>query len=278
MQQDINGLRQVRVVQKRQEAEGVCSFELACLSGKPLPAFTAGAHIDVHINGVVRQYSLCNDPAESARYRVGVLREPLSRGGSVAMHEALNEGDVLDIAEPRNHFALSEDDHHTVLVAGGIGITPLLSMAYALQRAGVSFELHYCVRTRGRAAFLDELAAALVDAEKGVETAEDAFNGACDIIAEILVVLDGVLSVDLPGVISVSVECQLIFSTFFSHIKCSIRSLIQSFEIRRVLREYRSPDTCIRRIFHIFPNLQIPEETKYSLHLTANFLLFLYVL
>ncbi|MBF6617493.1 MAG: oxidoreductase [Candidimonas sp.] len=159
MQDKTNALRQVQVFKKRQEAEGVCSFELVCPSGQPLSAFTAGAHIDVHINGLVRQYSLCNDPAEATQYRIGVLREPASRGGSVAMHEALSEGDVLSISEPRNHFSLVEGDHHTVLLAGGIGITPLLGMARHLQRSQASFALHYCARSRERAAFLDEILA-----------------------------------------------------------------------------------------------------------------------
>lgn len=157
IQRHMNGLLQVRVLRKRREAEDICSFELASVSGEPLPTFTAGAHIDVHIDGLVRQYSLCGDPQATSGYRIGVLREPASRGGSVAMHDRLNEGDVLSVSEPRNQFALSTGGHHTVLIAGGIGITPLLSMAYALQQSGASFELHYCARSRQRAAFLNEI-------------------------------------------------------------------------------------------------------------------------
>jgi vanillate monooxygenase ferredoxin subunit len=149
----------VRVVRKLQEAEDIASFELASTSGAPLPAFSAGSHIDVHVpGGLTRQYSLCNDSGEQHRYRIAVLRDPASRGGSIAMHESVHEGDVIHISEPKNHFPL----HHgsrSLLFAGGIGVTPLLCMAQRLATIGADFTLHYCTRSPERTAFFQEITA-----------------------------------------------------------------------------------------------------------------------
>lgn len=150
---------QVRVVQKQAEAEGIASFELARVDGAPLPPFSAGSHIDVHVpGGLVRQYSLCNASHESHRYRIAVLRDPASRGGSEAMHAQVNEGDVITISTPRNHFPL-HPAQRTLLLAGGIGVTPLLCMADRLARTGADFALHYCTRSEERTAFAAEIAA-----------------------------------------------------------------------------------------------------------------------
>ena len=151
---------QVKVVRKITAATDICAFELASADGAALPGFTAGAHIDVHLaDGLVRQYSLSNDPRETHRYVIGVLKEPQSRGGSIAMH-ALAEGDTLFVSEPRNHFPLTPGATSTLLLAGGIGITPLLSMAQTLAAAGAAFELHYCTREPARAAFRERIEAA----------------------------------------------------------------------------------------------------------------------
>ena len=150
----------VQVVRKVQEAQDIASFELARAGGAPLPAFSAGSHIDVQVpGGLTRQYSLCNDSGEQHRYRIAVLRDPASRGGSIAMHDAVHEGDVIHISEPRNHFPL----HHasrSLLFAGGIGVTPLLCMAQRLATIGADFTLHYCTRSPERTAFLEEISAA----------------------------------------------------------------------------------------------------------------------
>ncbi|AIP35718.1 2Fe-2S iron-sulfur cluster binding domain protein [Paraburkholderia xenovorans LB400] len=123
-----------------------------------MPAFSAGAHIDVHVsNGLVRQYSLCNDSRERSRYMICVLHDPETRGGSRAMHE-MREGQTLEISEPRNHFPLASDSGHSVLLAGGIGVTPIVSMAFSLASEGASFEIHYCARGPSHAAFLDRFA------------------------------------------------------------------------------------------------------------------------
>ncbi|MFF8846339.1 PDR/VanB family oxidoreductase [Streptomyces sp. NPDC015127] len=140
------------------EADGVLSVELVHPDGKPLPAWTPGAHVDVHVGGHIRQYSLCGDPQSVDRYRIGVLNEAASRGGSRHVHTALRPGQQVTVSEPRNHFAL-EDATGYVFVAGGIGITPLLAMAREAARSGVAWRLVYGGRTRASMAFTGELAA-----------------------------------------------------------------------------------------------------------------------
>ena len=147
----------VKITRKFEVARDISAFELADPDGAPLPAFSAGAHIDVHISeGLTRQYSLCNNSDETHRYLIGVLRDPDSRGGSMAMH-ALPEGALVEIGEPKNHFPLASDAEHSILLAGGIGVTPLLCMAECLAHASASFELHYCTREAQRTAFRERL-------------------------------------------------------------------------------------------------------------------------
>ena len=149
---------QVIVRSRRVEAEGICSFELVHPEGQALPAFSAGAHVDVHVApGLVRQYSLCNDPATRDHYRIAVLREPQSRGGSAGMHEQVREGQLLTISAPRNHFELAPGAARSLLLAGGIGITPIWAMAQALHSRGEDFALHYCGRAAARMAFVPAL-------------------------------------------------------------------------------------------------------------------------
>lgn len=145
--------RFVRIAQRDQETEDIISLELCDPSGGILPPFEAGAHIDVYISpGVVRQYSLCNAPSERHRYVIGVLRDPASRGGSVAIHERFEAGAVIEIGVPRNNFPLRAGAR-SILIAGGIGVTPMLCMAEALHASGTGFTLHYCARSRDKAAF-----------------------------------------------------------------------------------------------------------------------------
>ncbi|MBK5003210.1 oxidoreductase [Pseudomonas sp. S31] len=146
------------VVSRNDEAQGICSFELVAADGGLLPAFSAGAHIDVHLpDGLVRQYSLCNHPEERHRYLIGVLDDPASRGGSRSLHAGVREGASLRISEPRNLFPLVEDARRSLLFAGGIGITPILCMAEQLSHSGADFELHYCARSADRAAFVERI-------------------------------------------------------------------------------------------------------------------------
>lgn len=150
----------VRVAKVALETSDIARFELVAADGSALPPFEAGAHIDVHLpGGLIRPYSLYGNPAEAHRYMIGVLRDPKSRGGSVAMHDQVSEGDTLTISTPRNNFPLADDAAHHVLLAGGIGITPMLSMAEALS-GHASFELHYCTRSESRTAFRSLIAEA----------------------------------------------------------------------------------------------------------------------
>jgi vanillate O-demethylase ferredoxin subunit len=144
----------VCVTRKAVEALDICSFELVAAANQSLPRFFAGSHIDVYLpNGVTRQYSLCNDPQDVNRYVIAVLREPASRGGSSNLHDLICEGDELQISGPRNNFPLADGARKSLLVAGGIGVTPILSMAERLAADGEPFEFHYCTRSRDRAAF-----------------------------------------------------------------------------------------------------------------------------
>ncbi|QTN27094.1 oxidoreductase [Rhodoferax sp. AJA081-3] len=151
----------VRVACKAVEATDICSFELvAAEDSAPLPAFSAGSHVDVHLpGGLTRQYSLCNDPHETHRYLIAVLRDPASRGGSQAMHAEVQEGQLLQISAPKNHFGLAHDARRSLLLAGGIGVTPILCMAERLAMVGADFAMHYSSRTRARTAFVERIAA-----------------------------------------------------------------------------------------------------------------------
>jgi vanillate O-demethylase ferredoxin subunit len=150
---------EVRIIQKRLEAEDVVSMVLASKHGASLPHFEAGAHIDLEVApGIIRQYSLCTNPEGPASYEIAVLREPASRGGSQAVHDALQVGQIVRISAPRNHFPLTNSASRSLLFAGGIGITPILCMAEHLQDTGAPYAMHYCGRTAGRLAYADRLA------------------------------------------------------------------------------------------------------------------------
>lgn len=154
-----NALLNVRVLSVRYEAEDINSYELVDPDGGELPPFTAGAHIDLHFrDGRIRQYSLANDPSERHRYVVGILREPAGRGGSVAIFEKVHAGRILTISAPRNHFPLVESARRHLLLAGGIGVTPMMAMLAQLQRENADFLLHYCTRSPQKTAFRELLA------------------------------------------------------------------------------------------------------------------------
>jgi vanillate monooxygenase ferredoxin subunit len=140
------------------DAGDVRIFELRAANGTPLPPYEAGAHVDVTLgNGIMRQYSLCCAAPCANSYRIAVKRDPQSRGGSEWLHSQAVVGGVLTIGAPRNAFALKPAAGTYLLFAGGIGITPVLSMAYALQRTGRSFQLAYFARSADDLAFADEL-------------------------------------------------------------------------------------------------------------------------
>ncbi|KWE47708.1 ferredoxin [Burkholderia ubonensis] len=160
-----NDLIAARVIARERVACDVISLRL--VSDAPdvaLPAFDAGAHIDLHLrDGLTRKYSLCNDPFERGVYEIAIKREPASRGGSAHVHDAIRVGDVLRIGAPLNYFPLAPDDSPAVLLAAGIGVTPLLAMAHSLLRAGRPLAFHYFVRSADAAAYAATLASQLAD-------------------------------------------------------------------------------------------------------------------
>lgn len=148
----------VNVTSIRDETDKVKRFVLSPVGDEPLPPGTPGGHIDVHLgDGLVRQYSLTNGPQETDGYAIAVRRSPDSRGGSERLHTSVKVGDMLAVSAPRNHFPLEFGAKHHLLIAGGIGITPLISMAKHLQAGGSSFRLEYFVRNQAQAAFRDDL-------------------------------------------------------------------------------------------------------------------------
>lgn len=149
---------QVRVRSITDLGGGINAYEVVPLDGIALPPFTAGAHIDLYFrDGRVRQYSLCSDPAETHRYVFAVQKEESGRGGSKAIHDIVHAGRVLRISVPRNNFRLREDAAHHVLIAGGIGITPIVAMIRRLLATGASFEVHYGARSLEKLALREEL-------------------------------------------------------------------------------------------------------------------------
>lgn len=143
----------MKVAEKKRTAKDICSIKLVSL-GEQLPAFQPGAHIDLHLqNGLIRQYSLVNGPGETNSYNIGVKLDPLSTGGSEYLHKDIREGDVLACSVPRNNFPLRRDSLKTIFVAGGIGLTPLLSMAQSLDVMNLNYEFHYFVQNEDHIAF-----------------------------------------------------------------------------------------------------------------------------
>ncbi len=150
----------VKVEAVTRAADGINLYDLRPTAGTELPPFTAGAHIDLHLpNGLIRSYSLSNPQSERHRYVVGINNDRASRGGSRYIHETIKPGTTLTITAPRNNFALAETAPHTVFIAGGIGITPMMSMVQRLEALGRSWEMHYSARTRSLCAFHEPLSA-----------------------------------------------------------------------------------------------------------------------
>ncbi len=149
---------EARVQRMEWAAEDILAVELRRPDGAALPAFTPGAHIDLHLpNGLVRNYSLLNDIRDSHRYVVAVGLDVHSRGGSKFIHTELRAGQKIRISPPRNNFPLVENAPKVVLIAGGIGVTPLVCMAFRLAALGRPYEFYLAARNRARAAFIDEL-------------------------------------------------------------------------------------------------------------------------
>lgn len=149
---------QLRVRSITYLAEAINGYELVDPRGRDLPRFDAGAHIDLRAGGFLRQYSLWNDPAERRRYCIAVLREETGRGASHYLHERARVGDLVEVSLPRNRFPLDPAAERHLLIAGGIGIAPIMSMISELRRRHAEFEVRYCTRSPERTAFRSELA------------------------------------------------------------------------------------------------------------------------
>jgi phthalate 4,5-dioxygenase reductase subunit len=153
-----SGMRALRVTRNDQIADGIHLLEFRSTDGGALPEFAAGAHLSIRVpNGLLRKYSLCNDPTERDRYLIAVKREANGRGGSANLIDAVKVGDELMVASPVNDFALPQRAQDFLFIAGGIGITPIMAMIRQVQAEGKRFRLYYCTRSPETTAFLDEL-------------------------------------------------------------------------------------------------------------------------
>ena len=159
---NFNETLSLQVERIQQETDRVKSFRLRAADGKALPETLAGAHLQVMVkltdgSNAERYYSLLNHPDDRSYYEIGVLKEPEGRGGSLYLHEQVSEGDTLEIRLPKNAFPMTKRADHSILIAGGIGVTPILSMMHSLSSAKLSFEIHYSARTYSDLAFRDRI-------------------------------------------------------------------------------------------------------------------------
>lgn len=149
-------MKEVIVKKIKDESLSIRKYELINIDNSDFSAYEAGSHIDIKTpSGHIRQYSLCGDPDVKNTISIAVKKDENSRGGSVSLHDNLKVGDRVLISMPKCHFRLSSETKHHVLIGAGVGITPLISMAYECLRLGNSFELHYFVREDDKSSFLD---------------------------------------------------------------------------------------------------------------------------
>ena len=191
-EQQTNNQLSLQVERIRQETDRIKSFRLRAIDSGQLPAFEPGAHLKVKVrlpNGQddERHYSLLSSTMDRSAYEIAVLKEPQGRGGSQYLHEQIKEGDILECDAPKNEFPLTENAQHSLLIAGGIGITPILAMMHALAEAGKSYEIHYSARTKADLAFHDRI--------KGIAGAQAQFYTSQDRRLD----LKEVLSTPKPG-------------------------------------------------------------------------------
>lgn len=150
---------QVKITKVEVMADGVTKYEFQPVAGTELPAWQAGAHLDIVVAPeFLRQYSMSGDPADRSTYQIGVLREDTGRGGSRLLHRIFEEGRRLFVSRPINHFPLDASATHSLLMGGGIGVTPMIAMAHELHAQGRSFAFHYSGRSRASMGYLRDLA------------------------------------------------------------------------------------------------------------------------
>ena len=148
----------VEISKVEKMADGVTKYEFSSLDGKPLPAWEAGAHLDIVIAPeYLRQYSMSGDPADRTKYQIGVLREDEGRGGSQFLHRIFTEGRKIFISKPINHFPLDHSATKSYFLGGGIGITPMIAMAHEAHATGHDFEMHYSASSRKTAGYIGDL-------------------------------------------------------------------------------------------------------------------------
>ena len=152
----VPGTFDIQVVDRYDVADGIVALELEMPDGRDFPNWSPGAHIDVLLDGMVRQYSLCGETSNRRRWRIAILLEEAGRGGSAFIHRHVHRGSVITVSEPRNHFELVHAAEY-IFIAGGIGITPILSMIRAVHARGADWTLHYGGRTGPSMAFANEL-------------------------------------------------------------------------------------------------------------------------
>jgi len=151
----------VEITKAEVMADGITKYEMQPVGGGELPAWEAGAHLDIVVAPeFLRQYSMSGDPADRSKYQIGVLREDDGRGGSQLLHRIFAEGRKIFISKPINHFPLADDAEQTLLLGGGIGITPMIAMAHELHAQGRAFALHYSGRSHAKMGYLQDLTAA----------------------------------------------------------------------------------------------------------------------
>jgi vanillate O-demethylase ferredoxin subunit len=174
------------------ESREVRRYRLVPAAGGRLPSFEAGAHVDVEVpGGIIRQYSLMNGPDDMTFLELGIKLEPESRGGSLAMHGRAHEGATILVGEPRNNFPLNGEARHHLLLAGGIGVTPLIAMARSLQASGASFALQYFVREADDVPFRDLIAETGLAAATRIEASLDPAATAAALRKQIAAVPEG---------------------------------------------------------------------------------------
>lgn len=228
-------------------ARDIRAFELRPADAQAWPPATAGAHIDLHLpNGLTRSYSLLNAPGETHRYIVAVRREPAGRGGSAYLHDQARAGQTIEIGTPRNHFPLNESARHSVLIAGGIGITPLWAMAQRLSRLGARWTLHYAARAPEHAALWQDAVAL------GQRTGNDVrlhFDDG-----------DPSRGLDLAGLVMQQADTAHLYC-------CGPSPMLQAFE---QACSGRDGATVHREYFAAAPNGASPGDTGFRLHLARS--------